>query len=530
MFSEHSESADLRWDAPGPGLWMGEFSHFPRPVTATMELLWRRLSSGAMHAECERYGLPIDFFEFRAVNGWLYSTPVAVPPVERSEREAAAIRVAEQRTWLADATNWLGRERAEWIARNDSFRAVDLELLDDGAVADHLEQILEHVVRAAVRHMELHLADMIPTGRLLAATRAVGVDDRIVVAALAGTSPASRPDPALEQLAVLAREHEIDLAAVDDLSALGDDASGLVVDYLERRGWETASRWDVDAPTINELPGAILASVRRLAGRRESAPSVDRGTLDELPVDRELVEDALTTFGLRDDNVAILGSCPVGLARRAMLEAGRRLASTARLPQPDLALEATPDELATMLRGRSATHVDELAERRRRRRAAWDADPPPLIGGEDPSLLDGAGPTSIALFDALGIYGGLMDAPPSPPMSGLGIGERTVVGRAVVAHSPDDAASELDAGDILVTFATSPGFDHLLAAAGAVVTVTGGLLSHAAVFARESGLTAVLGVAEATTMIRTGDEVIVDPSVGTVTVAAANRRRHVSCT
>jgi len=45
----------------------------------------------------------------------------------------------------------------------------------------------------------------------------------------------------------------------------------------------------------------------------------------------------------------------------------------------------------------------------------------------------------------------------------------------------------------------------------------GGLLSHGSVIAREYGLPAVVGVADATTRIRTGDLITLDGSTGMVT-------------
>jgi len=59
----------------------------------------------------------------------------------------------------------------------------------------------------------------------------------------------------------------------------------------------------------------------------------------------------------------------------------------------------------------------------------------------------------------------------------------------------------------------------ILVDAGAIVTTTGGLVSHAAVFAREFGIPAVLGDPTSTTRFTTGDTVRVDPIAGTVTAA-----------
>jgi pyruvate,water dikinase len=52
--------------------------------------------------------------------------------------------------------------------------------------------------------------------------------------------------------------------------------------------------------------------------------------------------------------------------------------------------------------------------------------------------------------------------------------------------------------------------------AGALVMEMGGVISHGAVVAREYGIPAVVGVPNATTLLRTGQRVTVDGSAGTV--------------
>ena len=54
----------------------------------------------------------------------------------------------------------------------------------------------------------------------------------------------------------------------------------------------------------------------------------------------------------------------------------------------------------------------------------------------------------------------------------------------------------------------------------AIVTDIGAPLSHAAIVAREFGIPAVVGCGNATTVIRTGDEITVDGSSGKVTIVS----------
>jgi phosphoenolpyruvate synthase/pyruvate phosphate dikinase len=71
-------------------------------------------------------------------------------------------------------------------------------------------------------------------------------------------------------------------------------------------------------------------------------------------------------------------------------------------------------------------------------------------------------------------------------------------------------------GDVLVTTTTTPAWTPLFRSLAALVTETGGVLSHAAIVAREYGLPTVVGVAGATSALPDGRVVQVDGSTGVV--------------
>ena len=77
---------------------------------------------------------------------------------------------------------------------------------------------------------------------------------------------------------------------------------------------------------------------------------------------------------------------------------------------------------------------------------------------------------------------------------------------------------ELEEGEILVAPVTSPSWTPVFGKVAAAVSDIGGIMSHAAIVAREYGLPAVVGTGDATSRIRTGDRVRVDGGLGTVTI------------
>ena len=90
-----------------------------------------------------------------------------------------------------------------------------------------------------------------------------------------------------------------------------------------------------------------------------------------------------------------------------------------------------------------------------------------------------------------------------------------VQGTAKVIRSLNEA-DKLDKGDILVAETTAPPWTPLFATAAAIVTDTGGILSHCAVVAREYGIPAVVGTGVATSMITDGQTIEVDGDAGRV--------------
>ena len=92
----------------------------------------------------------------------------------------------------------------------------------------------------------------------------------------------------------------------------------------------------------------------------------------------------------------------------------------------------------------------------------------------------------------------------------------TVTAAARIVSGPADFAA-LRRGEIVVCATTDPAWTPLFAVAAGVVTEIGGVLSPAAIVAREYGIPAVLGVDGAVTEIKDGAEIRLNGTAGTIT-------------
>ncbi|MGX4585860.1 phosphoenolpyruvate synthase [Paenibacillus chitinolyticus] len=105
---------------------------------------------------------------------------------------------------------------------------------------------------------------------------------------------------------------------------------------------------------------------------------------------------------------------------------------------------------------------------------------------------------------------------PAEAIVGLPVSSGVIEGRARVILNMEDA--NLEEGDILVTAFTDPGWTPLFVSIKGLVTEVGGLMTHGAVIAREYGLPAVVGVDNATKLIKDGQRIRVHGTEGYIEI------------
>ena len=550
------------WPAPGPGTWELDTAHFDptvsRPIRDMMEIAFERgLGEGF-----ELAGAPLGTMKAAFVNGRFYSSmvplvgggrdlPLPPKPVMWAltrlhpafrRRAKQSVTAIDGRYWLQEFARWEREWKPKLQATNRRLGEIDVAALDDGELAAHLGRVWEHVEWAGTLHFRLHTSDLAPIGRLLVATTGWGLDPGEVMTTLAGSSPAtSAPSRALAEIA-----DEIDASSdgrsfnsLDEVRVVSDRAVQLLDGYLAEFGNRVTTGYDIRNRTLVELPGVVLSSIfnatrpdldaAAATGDRAFSQLSDR--LD--PADRaefaDLVEQARTLYGLRDENGPITVEWPTGILRHAIVEAGHRLVDALKLEDFEHVFDATVAELRGLLTKTSGPTAHELAARCAERMSWIDMDPPAIIGPEpklpDVDVLPGKMPEMMrailmvaTLIDEGDLSGSDRDRGQDAELTGTGVGTEVVRGIARVVADADEAFERADPGDIIVTRLTVPTFNAILAMSGGVVTEGGGLLSHTAVIARELGIAAVIGVQGALTQIPDGAEIELDPMNGTVTL------------
>lgn len=266
------------------------------------------------------------------------------------------------------------------------------------------------------------------------------------------------------------------------------------------------------------------ATLDEAATQREHAVADARRRLDGYPqpvVDRfeQLLTAAQTGNVLTEDHNFYIDCRSMYQARRPLVAAGQHLADAAVLDNVDDVFLLHLDELRTTLD--EYPHLDRralAAERRAHMEHFNHITPPATLGDGTTSPLPSVGMMG-RFMDKFGMAP--VDADNTEridedtPARGAPGSPGHATGTARIVRTLAEA-ERLQPGDVLVAPNTAPSWTPLFASAAAIVTDSGGILSHCAVVAREYGVPAVVGLAGATTTITDGRTVAVDGDNGTV--------------
>jgi pyruvate,water dikinase len=292
--------------------------------------------------------------------------------------------------------------------------------------------------------------------------------------------------------------------------------------FLAQHGHLGQSVDDLSLASWAEQPGNLLAE---LAKRLEHAPepAEERRARLEREAD-ELAEAARSRLADRPDDLAkfehtLRYARSIGFLtevhnywidrksqariRALAMRVGRRLASDGVIAEAADVLYLRRAEVAELLR--DPVDRRQLIDERRAEHARQQRITPPRYVGKPPPA-----PIGVDRFD-----GTRVDSTEADVLRGTGASSGVVRGAARVVLTSLEF-DRIRPGDIIVCPSSNPSWVPVFTIAGGLVTNTGGVLSHAAVVAREFGLPAVVGVANATTTIRDGQQLEIDGVAGTV--------------
>ncbi|MER6500000.1 rifamycin-inactivating phosphotransferase [Streptomyces sp. NPDC001455] len=310
---------------------------------------------------------------------------------------------------------------------------------------------------------------------------------------------------------------------LDELGKLagGTEARDAMEAYLDRYGMRCVGEIDITRPRWRERPTTLVpvildnvrnfepgAAERRFEQGRQKARKKEQDVLARLrdlpdgdrkaDETKRMIDRVRTFIGYREyPKYGIVSRYFV--YKQALLAEAERLVQAGVLPEKEDIFYLTFQECHDVVR---SNQVDEqLIQQRKDAFRSYHALTPPRVLTSDGEAVTGA-------------Y--RRDDVPAGALVGLPVSAGTIEGRARVVL--DMAQADLEAGDILVTTCTDPGWSPLFVGITGLVTEVGGLMTHGAVIAREYGLPAVVGVEQATRLIRDGQRIRVHGTDGFVEI------------
>jgi phosphohistidine swiveling domain-containing protein len=527
--------------------WQHDAMHFPDPL-APMEaaMLENTLGQGFTYG-ANAYNAPLRV-EVRTINGYEYQSMVPMTGTPDELAAQGALAEASIRTAIGSIDELWGEkvlpEVREHLGFWDSF---DLEGATRAAFAAHVEQTWARLARVWELHFEIVLpaylaisefdelygglfedAGPLDSYRLLEGLPNMTVE---VGQELWRLSRVAIATPAVRD--VLTSRATADVLAALYATAAGRAFLAELERYLDRYG-RRADKWTIVAPSWTEDPAPAIESLRDFVRRPESdAPAVTtqaaaagreqaiaaaRERLSDYPAPvagqfEEMLAAAQSSLVISEDHNFWIDNMSIHHLRAVLLEAGRRLAGDGAIAAATDVFMLDPEELAGALAapGEDLRPIVEerVAEMARQR----TIQPPPVLG-----TMPTAPPPDDPFTRFAMKFNGVPQTPAaegelrgSPGSSG------TVRGTARIIRSIAEAG-RIQAGDILVAETTAPPWTPLFATVAAVVTDTGGVLSHCAVVAREYAIPAVVGTGAATTVIADGQMIEVDGDAGIVRI------------
>ncbi|XOV87789.1 MAG: PEP/pyruvate-binding domain-containing protein [Pseudomonadota bacterium] len=340
------------------------------------------------------------------------------------------------------------------------------------------------------------------------------------------------------QLSVLARQtpavvEVLQSAKSDEIypALLALEASGPFLaafhEFLRVHGHRALKEFELGVPRFRENPAPVLAMIRNYLVSDSNPEEMEQHSTDarvalagtiqaglgKLPLEKRLgwrwrvieyLADRTRHFTKLRENSRFYHIMAWQTARMKILRAEARLLASGQLKVRNDIFYLHWQEVRAMLDGKLGwSDVEGLIRARRMQNVRWSH--------QSPAKMLNIASTRMRKVVAQGQLGG----------QGASPGQYEGIARVILDPSVD---AEIHPGEILIAPYTDPAWTPLFLVARAAVVGVGSYLSHAGTIAREYGMPCVVDVTDCTSLIRSGDRILVDGTEGLVHLLATGEQ------
>ncbi|MBX9956472.1 phosphoenolpyruvate synthase [Peribacillus simplex] len=301
----------------------------------------------------------------------------------------------------------------------------------------------------------------------------------------------------------------------------GQETQGAIYDYLGKYGMRCTGEIDITKTRWSEKPTTLVpvilsniknfepnASNRKFEQGRQEALKKEQEILDrlkQLPDGEHKAKETKRMISLIRNFIGYREYPKYGMVNRyfvykqALLKEAEQLVQANVIHEKEDIYYLTFEEFHEVVRTNKLDY--QMISKRKDEYKLYEKLTPPRVITSDGEII-------------VGEY--KRENLPAEAIVGQPVSSGVIEGRARVILNMEDA--DLEDGDILVTTFTDPSWTPLFVSIKGLVTEVGGLMTHGAVIAREYGLPAVVGVENATKLIKDGQRIRVNGTEGYIEI------------
>ncbi|MCR9038273.1 phosphoenolpyruvate synthase [Bacillus sp. L381] len=301
----------------------------------------------------------------------------------------------------------------------------------------------------------------------------------------------------------------------------GQETRDAIDDYLNKYGMRCVGEIDITRTRWSEKPAALIpmilnninnsvpnASHRKFEQGRQEALKKEQELLDrlkQLPDGEQKAKETKRMINIIRNFSGFREYPKYGMVSRyfvykqALLKEAEQLVKAGVIHEKEDIYYLTFEELHEVVRANKLDY--QIISKRKNEYKLYEKLSPPRVITSDGEIITGEYKRENL---------------PAGAIAGLPVSSGVIEGRARVILNMEDA--DLEDGDILVTSFTDPSWTPLFVSIKGLVTEVGGLMTHGAVIAREYGLPAVVGVENATRLIKDGQRIRVHGTEGCIEI------------
>ncbi|MFD4817835.1 phosphoenolpyruvate synthase [Peribacillus butanolivorans] len=318
-------------------------------------------------------------------------------------------------------------------------------------------------------------------------------------------------------------QHVKDENFLDELVKFGggQETQDAIYDYLSKYGMRCTGEIDITKTRWSEKPTTLVpvilsniknfepnASNRKFEQGRQEALKKEQELLDrlkQLPDGEQKAKETKRMIDLIRNFIGYREYPKYGMVNRyfvykqALMKEAEQLVQAGVIHEKEDIYYLTFEELHEVVRTNKLDY--QIISKRKDEYKLYEKLTPPRVITSDGEIIVGEYKRENLTAEAI---------------VGLPVSSGVIEGRARVILKMEDA--DLEDGDILVTTFTDPSWTPLFVSIKGLVTEVGGLMTHGAVIAREYGLPAVVGVENATKLIKDGQRIRVNGTEGYIEI------------